>query len=43
MILMIITLIYHYEDNPGLLSRLEGIELGLLALIHIIQIRIDHC
>ena len=25
-----------YEDNPGLLSRLEGIELGLLALIHII-------
>ena len=25
-----------YENNPGLLSRLENIELGLLALIHII-------
>jgi ribonuclease Z len=25
-----------YEDQPGLLSRLEGIDIGMLALIHII-------
>ena len=25
-----------YDDQPGLLSRLEGIDIGMLALIHII-------